>query len=252
MKLTQDKWRYCPKCFGLWFNGNPDKGVCPAGGAHLAGSGNYGLQTDPVPDQDNWRWCHKCEGLYFNGNVASGVCAAGGAHDVAGSANYALQFAAGAGEDNWRWCQQCQGLYFNGNPTNGVCPAWRGAPGDTQHTSVGSANYALSLTIEQGQPRVSGNATALLHPPPPLKPKLQITVGGSGFPTNSSGRLDVPGKPFASGKVHTNGVGDFTFSKTVEPIPAGTTDGDMWTATATIGGVTADGEIFVATFPPPP
>jgi len=254
--VTQDRWRFCSKCFGLWFSGNPDNGVCPAGGAHLAGSGNYSLQTDPGPDQDNWRWCHKCEGLYYNGNVARGVCAAGGAHDVAGSGNYVLQFAAGAGQDNWRWCQQCQGLYFNGNPTNGVCPAWRGAPGDTQHTSAGSENYTLSLTIEQGQPRVSGNASAVLNPQPPLKPNLQITVGGSGFPINISGHLDVAivegGRRIASGKVDTNAVGEFNFSKTLEPIPPGVNDGDVWTATAAIGGVTASGDVFVATFPPSP
>jgi hypothetical protein len=183
----QDKWRFCTKCVGLWFDGNPAKGVCPAGGAHLAGDGDYLLPTDPGPDQDNWRWCHKCQGLYYNGNAAHGVCPAGGAHDVAGSADYVLQFAAGAGQDNWRWCPQCQGLYFNGNPKKGVCPAWRSAQGDTQHTSVaGGANYALSLI----QPRVSGSASAVLNPKPPIKPHLDIVVDGSGFPSGS-GTVEV-------------------------------------------------------------
>lgn len=46
--VTQDNWRICPKCFGLWYNGFSTNGHCPAGGAHSStGSGNYFLQTDP-------------------------------------------------------------------------------------------------------------------------------------------------------------------------------------------------------------
>ena len=42
--LTQDNWRWCNKCQGLTFGGNPAPGVCPAGGTHdHAGSGNYAL-----------------------------------------------------------------------------------------------------------------------------------------------------------------------------------------------------------------
>ena len=76
--MSQDNWRFCVKCFSLWFAGNPDKGLCPAGGVHLPGTGNYSLQVDSGPGQGNWRWCHKCQGLFFNGNVTHGVCAAGG------------------------------------------------------------------------------------------------------------------------------------------------------------------------------
>ena len=147
--MAQSNWRFCENCFGLWFNGNPDNGVCPApaapSGQHvLTGSGDYTLETTPAGGQDNWRWCHKCEGLYFNGNPAAGVCPAGGAHDVSGSGDYVLQFGPIAGQqDNWRWCVQCQGLYFNGRPTKGVCPAYRGTKGDTQHTSAGSGDYSL-------------------------------------------------------------------------------------------------------------
>lgn len=40
----QDNWRWCNKCQGMFFAGNPTKGVCPAGGEHsLEGSGNYRL-----------------------------------------------------------------------------------------------------------------------------------------------------------------------------------------------------------------
>jgi hypothetical protein len=41
---AQANWRWCKKCQGLFFAGNPSKGVCPAGGEHtLDGSGDYHL-----------------------------------------------------------------------------------------------------------------------------------------------------------------------------------------------------------------
>ncbi|MFD1539620.1 hypothetical protein [Nonomuraea guangzhouensis] len=47
----QDNWRHCSKCFGLWWNGSPTNGVCPAGGAH-DGTGsrswNYYLPANPA------------------------------------------------------------------------------------------------------------------------------------------------------------------------------------------------------------
>jgi hypothetical protein len=44
----QDNWRHCRKCFGLWWNGAPTNGVCPAGGAHDGGgSWNFYLPANP-------------------------------------------------------------------------------------------------------------------------------------------------------------------------------------------------------------
>ena len=41
----QSNWRWCSKCQGLHFGGNPP-GPCPAGGKHIkTGSGNYTLLT---------------------------------------------------------------------------------------------------------------------------------------------------------------------------------------------------------------
>ena len=86
---TQRNWRWCSKCQGLWFGGNP-AGPCPAGGKHVkTGSGNYTLATNPGAGQANWRWCGKCQGLQFGGNPA-GPCPAGGTHVKVGSANYRL------------------------------------------------------------------------------------------------------------------------------------------------------------------
>jgi hypothetical protein len=46
--VAQRDWRFCAKCFGLFFNGRKTKGVCPAGGEHSkTGSGDYALIGDP-------------------------------------------------------------------------------------------------------------------------------------------------------------------------------------------------------------
>jgi hypothetical protein len=94
---SQANWRWCSKCEGLWFNGRPGYGRCPAGGGHTSrGSSNYVLASAPAPGQANWRWCSKCEGLWFNGRPGYGRCPAGGGHTSRGSSNYALRTTAGA------------------------------------------------------------------------------------------------------------------------------------------------------------
>jgi hypothetical protein len=146
--MGQTDWRCCHKCQGLFFHGNPSKGVCPkdhlehsAYQKHSAfGSRNYSLalNTPSAPGQNNWRLCNKCQGLYFAGHTTHGQCPTGGTHDHTGSGNYSLlQNAPGSpGQEDWRWCPVCEGLYFAGNsPSRGVCP------GGGEHG--GSANYKL-------------------------------------------------------------------------------------------------------------
>jgi hypothetical protein len=138
----QNNWRWCHKCQGMYFAGNPTQGVCPAGGAHdHTGSGNYRIPQNLTIyyGLSNWRWCHKCQGMYFAGSPTQGVCPGGGAHDHTGSGDYNLvQNAANyAGQANWRWCHKCQGLYFAGNGTPGVCKAGGG------HDHTGSGDYIL-------------------------------------------------------------------------------------------------------------
>jgi hypothetical protein len=136
---AQANWRWCNKCQGLFFAGNPTTGYCPAGGGHdFGGSGNYALAIAPGPGQDNWRWCNKCQGLFFAGNPTTGSCPAGGGHDFGESGDYAVAFAPGTGQANWRWCNKCQGLFFAGNPTTGYCPAGGG------HDYDGSGDYVLA------------------------------------------------------------------------------------------------------------
>jgi hypothetical protein len=81
----QPAWRFCDKCFGMFFNGDPDpnrKGRCPAdGGMHAAQGFVFYLPHD-VPDtagQPGWRFCDKCFGMFFNGDPnRKGRCPADG------------------------------------------------------------------------------------------------------------------------------------------------------------------------------
>ena len=139
----QSNWRWCRKCQGLFFFGNPTNGACPKGGSHdVVGSQNYVLSINQGNGQPNWRWCFKCEGLYFAGNPGSaGICPAGGIHNGSTSGNYFLALDAGSGQQNWRWCQMCEGLFFAGNNSLGTCPA-----NPNGHDGTRSGNYFLPMT----------------------------------------------------------------------------------------------------------
>ena len=41
--IAQNNWRFCAKCFTMFFDGYPSKGVCAAGGAHEAAGYNFVL-----------------------------------------------------------------------------------------------------------------------------------------------------------------------------------------------------------------
>jgi hypothetical protein len=90
--MAQDNWRWCNKCQGLFWAGNPTSGACPTGGGHNhQGSFNYNLDDGAGgPLQDNWRWCNKCQGLFWAGNPTSGACPTGGGHNHQGSGDYSL------------------------------------------------------------------------------------------------------------------------------------------------------------------
>jgi hypothetical protein len=40
---TQPSWRFCNKCFAMFYDGFPVKGVCPQGGGHVAAGYNFVL-----------------------------------------------------------------------------------------------------------------------------------------------------------------------------------------------------------------
>ena len=49
VSATQNNWRFCVRCLGLFWNGRADNGHCPhpAGGAHQAVSWDFYLLADP-------------------------------------------------------------------------------------------------------------------------------------------------------------------------------------------------------------
>jgi hypothetical protein len=71
----------------MFFNGFPQKGVCPTGGGHDAAGFMFFLPHD-IPEtptaQHNWRFCRKCESMFFDGFPQKGVCPAAGAHEASG------------------------------------------------------------------------------------------------------------------------------------------------------------------------
>ena len=146
-QASQDFWRWCRQCQGLWYGFNGTAGVCPARGTagHSAvGSGDYTVldSLDLLSGQVGWEWCHRCQGLWYGANNTSGACPAGpGGHSYDGSGLYAPNVNSGGGQANWRWCHQCQGMWFAGNGTGGTCPA----PGTTGHSLAGSGNYHLDV-----------------------------------------------------------------------------------------------------------
>jgi hypothetical protein len=93
----QPNWKWCNKCYGLSFAGNPSLGPCPKTGMHdHSGSGNYTLLHNvgsPAGTQDQWSWCNKCQLLWFSGGSGASRCPQSplGSHDKTGSGNYALQ-----------------------------------------------------------------------------------------------------------------------------------------------------------------
>ncbi|MFC0431843.1 hypothetical protein [Kutzneria buriramensis] len=139
---TQNQWRFCQKCYGLFFWGYPTNGVCPAGADHSAQGFNFTLSYDVAPNanaQDNWHFCQKCFGMFFRGYPTDGVCPAGGGHDAQGF-NFVLTHdvaPTGTAQNQWRFCQKCFGQFYWGYPGNGVCPA------GADHSAQGY-NFVLS------------------------------------------------------------------------------------------------------------
>jgi hypothetical protein len=81
----QHDWRFCNKCHALFFDGYPQKGVCAAGGGHVAAGYNFTLRYDAKAEgTKNWRYCNKCHVLYFENYSKKGLCATGGLHVAAG------------------------------------------------------------------------------------------------------------------------------------------------------------------------
>jgi len=138
---VQGDWRFCHKCNSMFFNGFPQKGVCPGGGAHDAAGLTFVLPHE-IPEtptaQHNWRFCQKCESLFFDGFPQKGRCAAGGGHVAAGF-NFTLPHdipPTPKSQADWRFCNKCDSLFYNGFADKGKCAQGGG------HTAAGF-NFVL-------------------------------------------------------------------------------------------------------------
>ena len=99
----QSDWRFCNKCDAMFYNGYPDKGVCPAGGGHVPQGYNFVLPHDIPPvvvhfprveivGQPGWRFCNKCHAIFYDGfPTTKGICPAGGGHVPQGY-NFVLKY----------------------------------------------------------------------------------------------------------------------------------------------------------------
>jgi hypothetical protein len=143
----QDQWRWCNKCYCLFYSGNYWTGWCPKGGGHnWEGSGNYVLFYDEGNGQRRWRWCHKCTACWYSGHGSNkGECPAPNKHSRDGSGNYVLRYRGSGGgwgggnwQDDWRWCRKCYCLWYSGDdqPDDSCAAGGR-------HSRQGSGNYLL-------------------------------------------------------------------------------------------------------------
>ena len=120
-------WRYCRNCRALFFDGDADKGVCPAGEGHASDGAIFVVPFEPtnVSGQRDCRRCTKCRGMFFELYADRGVCPAGGKH-VGEGKRFVLprDDVEGPHQANWRFCQWCRGLFFDGDPIqHGACVA---------------------------------------------------------------------------------------------------------------------------------
>lgn len=128
---VQNYWRYCDRCHVMFFDGYPDKGVCQAGGGHVANGYYFTLPYD-VPatpnDQPYWRYCTRCHAMFFNGYTDKGACPSGGGHHAQGYQFVLPHDVAGtpSQQSDWRYCRKCHVMFFDGYEQKGLCPGGGG------------------------------------------------------------------------------------------------------------------------------
>lgn len=176
--MDQRDWRFCTKCFSLFYNGFDFKGRCPKDGdSHTALGFNFEPHFHPdidLPDtattQSKWRFCNKCHVMFWAGSSnADRRCAADGGPHVEQGFHFMLPVnrlggpvlvpETPTGQSNWRFCGKCTSIFFNGYPDKGVCP--RDGSG---HLAVGDTlvlphdtHPSIDLADEGFQVRIAGN-----------------------------------------------------------------------------------------------
>jgi hypothetical protein len=144
---AQANWRFCHKCNMMFFDGFPQKGVCPAGGGHEAAGFNFVLPHDtPESGQKDWRFCHRCEAMFFDGSPQKGFCSAGGGHEAAGF-NFVLPHdnmpETPTAQAAWRFCEKCHAMFFDGFPDKGRCPVGGLIPSAGRRHKAQGFNFVL-------------------------------------------------------------------------------------------------------------
>jgi hypothetical protein len=120
----QAKWRFCVKCFVIFWSGDPkgNQGFCKkdGGGHHGMGFDFVLPHDDPATatQQDDWRFCTKCFELFWAGDPTGkrGVCPRDTKAHAPMGFNFGLphDFPPGPSDQgDWRFCIDCFALYFD-------------------------------------------------------------------------------------------------------------------------------------------
>ncbi|MGW1075060.1 hypothetical protein [Streptomyces sp. NPDC002537] len=127
----QNNWRFCVKCYVMFYYGYPDNGHCAAGADHSMAGYDFDIPHDVLETsntQANWRFCTRCYTMFFFGYPSGGWCPMGGSHNAAGF-NFVLPHdivETPNAQAYWRFCTNCYALFFWGYPEKGRCPAGSG------------------------------------------------------------------------------------------------------------------------------
>jgi hypothetical protein len=125
----QEHWRFCRKCFSLFWNGD-DKfgGVCTLDGQRHERAGHDFLIRHHTPEgaglQSGWRLCQHCGVLFTERSPGPHPCQAASTHEAIGW-EFTLDVAGPetvTTQPHWRQCGKCTALFFDGFSDKGICP----------------------------------------------------------------------------------------------------------------------------------
>ena len=185
----QSNWRFCGKCFDIFYDGYDNKGVCAKDGAgHSAVGYNFALSHDAdesLEHQRNWRFCGKCFALFFDGYTEKGVCPKDGAGHSATGYNFVLTHNPGEDaltQGGWRFCTKCHGAVWTGQEDlfSWVAPC---VVQNSQHPGLPATEHALGLVMlgfhYSSNPGIRLAWMPLKTPNPPMVQDILYHTGDS-------------------------------------------------------------------------